>query len=157
MHDNALRVQAALKARGLSISVVELEKSTRTSRDAAEAIGTTVAQIAKSLVFEAGDRPVLVIASGTNRVSEEKLTRIFGSEIRMAGANAVKAATGFPIGGVPPIGHSSDLEILIDDDLLHFDHLWAAAGTPNAVFPISPERLVAITDGTVADIKEDER
>lgn len=157
MHDNALRVQAALKARGLSISVVELDKSTRTSHDAAEAIGTTVAQIAKSLVFEAGDRPVLVIASGTNRVSEEKLTRIFGSEVRMAGANAVKAATGFPIGGVPPIGHSSHLEILIDDDLLHFDHLWAAAGTPNAVFPISPERLVAITDGTVADIKEDER
>jgi prolyl-tRNA editing enzyme YbaK/EbsC (Cys-tRNA(Pro) deacylase) len=157
MHDNALRVQAALKARGLSITVVELEKSTRTSRDAAEAIGTTVAQIAKSLVFEAGDRPVLVIASGTNRVSEEKLTRIFGSEVRMAGASAVKAATGFSIGGVPPIGHSSDLEILIDDDLLHFDHLWAAAGTPNAVFPISPERLVAITDGTVADIKEDER
>jgi prolyl-tRNA editing enzyme YbaK/EbsC (Cys-tRNA(Pro) deacylase) len=157
MHDNALRVQAELEARGLPTTVVELERSTRTSHEAAEAIGTTVAQIAKSLVFEVGERPVLVIASGTNRVSEEKLARIFGSEVRMAGANAVKAATGFPIGGVPPIGHSSVLEILIDDDLLHFDHLWAAAGTPNAVFPISPERLVAITDGKVADIKEDKR
>lgn len=155
MHPNAERVQAELAARGATGRVVEFSASTRTSAEAAAAIGTTVAQIAKSLVFLAGGEPVLVIASGVNRVSTEKLGRLLGQPIKRADAEAVRAATGFPIGGVPPVGHAQPLRTVIDRDLLQYAEIWAAAGTPNAVFPSTPDELIRITGGQVADVREE--
>ena len=154
MHPNAQRIQDLLTALGASGSVQELAASTRTSAEAAAALGTTVAQIAKSLVFQAGDEPVLVIASGINRVSLEKLSHLVGTPVGRADAEAVKRHTGFPIGGVPPVGHASPLRILIDQDLFRYPELWAAAGTPNAVFRTSPDELARITGGEVADLRE---
>jgi prolyl-tRNA editing enzyme YbaK/EbsC (Cys-tRNA(Pro) deacylase) len=154
MHRNAVRVQEALKNLGAIGSVVELDESTRTAPEAAAAIGTTVAQIAKSMVFMAGDHPVLVITSGTNRVSTDKLGDLVGGVVSRADADAVRTHTGFPIGGVPPIGHNNDLQIFVDEDLLQFEEIWAAAGTPRAVFPTTPKELVRMTDGVVADIRD---
>jgi prolyl-tRNA editing enzyme YbaK/EbsC (Cys-tRNA(Pro) deacylase) len=155
MHPNAQRIQDLLAARGASGPVQELAVSTRTAAEAAAALGTTVAQIAKSLVFLAGDKPVLVIASGVNRVSVAKLSRLLGEPVGRADAEAVKRHTGFPIGGVAPVGHASPLRILIDRDLLQYPELWAAAGTPNAVFRTSPDELARITGGEVADLREE--
>ena len=157
MHPNAERIQAALAETGAHGRVVEFDSSTKTSVDAARAIGTTVAQIAKSLVFLAGERPVLVIASGVNRVDVDKLSSLLGAVIRRADASAVRDATGFPIGGVPPFGHTQELEVLVDEELLVHSEIWAAAGTPNAVFPTSPDELLRITGGRVADVKEEDR
>ena len=155
MHRNAQRVQETLVRLGAAGRVREFEASTRTSADAAAAIGTTVAQIAKSLVFMAGDEPVLVIASGANRVSTEKLSALTGAPVGRADGNLVKEWTGFPIGGVPPVGHDRPLKTFIDQDLLQYAEIWGAAGTPNAVFPTTPEELVRITGGTVADVREE--
>jgi prolyl-tRNA editing enzyme YbaK/EbsC (Cys-tRNA(Pro) deacylase) len=155
MHPNAERVQAELKARGADGEVVELAASTRTSQEAAAAIGTTVARIAKSLVFLAGDEPVLVIASGTNRVSLEKLGAHLGVPVARPGAETVKRLTGYPIGGVAPVGHAGPLRILIDQDLFQHEEIWAAAGTPHAVFRTTPEELARVTGGTVVDVRED--
>jgi len=155
MHPNAEAVQKALEALGVTSRVVELNESTRTSAEAASAIGTTVAQIAKSLVFYAGDEPVLVIASGPNRVSLKKVGRHLGCTLTRAGAVEVKDVTGFPIGGVPPVGHRSPLRTLMDEDLFHYDQVWAAAGTPHAVFPIRPEELARISRAEVMDLKEE--
>jgi prolyl-tRNA editing enzyme YbaK/EbsC (Cys-tRNA(Pro) deacylase) len=154
MHPNAERVQAELKARGATGDVVELTASTRTSQEAAEAIGTTVAQIAKSLVFLAGGDPVLVIASGINRVSLPKLAALLGTPAIRPDADAVKRFTGFPIGGVAPVGHATPLRVVIDRDLLQYSEIWAAAGTPNAVFRTTPEELVRITGGEVAEVRD---
>ena len=154
MHPNAERVQAELRSRGAAGEVVELAASTRTSQEAAAAIGTTVAQIAKSLVFLAGETPVLVIASGINRVSMEKLAEILGCAATRPDAETVKRLTGFPIGGVAPVGHATPMRVLIDRDLLRHEEIWAAAGTPNAVFRITPSALARITDGEVVDLKE---
>lgn len=155
MHPNAQRVQDILTALGASGPVQELVASTRTAAEAAAALGTTVAQIAKSLVFLAGSKPVIVIASGANRVSLEKLSRLFGEPVLRADAEAVKRHTGFPIGGVAPVGHAAPLHILIDRDLFRYPELWAAAGTPNAVFRTSPDELARITGGDVADVREE--
>ena len=155
MHPNAARVQAELKTRGAQGEVVELTASTRTSQEAAEAIGTTVAQIAKSLVFLAGGDPVLVIASGVNRVSLPKLAAHLGSPATRPAADAVKRLTGFPIGGVAPVGHATPLRVVIDQDLLQYAEIWAAAGTPNAVFRTTPEELVRITGGEVAEVRDE--
>jgi prolyl-tRNA editing enzyme YbaK/EbsC (Cys-tRNA(Pro) deacylase) len=151
---SAQKVQDALLALGLPGKVVEFEASTRTSAEAAAAIGTTVAQIAKSLIFRTrpGDRPILVIASGTNRVDEKKLATLVGEHVERPDAAFVRNRTGFSIGGVPPIGHPSRLATYIDRDLLSLGQLWAAAGTPNAVFPLTADELVAMTQGQVADI-----
>lgn len=154
MHLNAERVQAALAALGAHGRVVELDASTRTSAEAAAAIGTTVAQIAKSLVFLAGETPVLVIASGANRVSMDKLAGRLGAAAGRATADDVKRLTGFPIGGVPPIGHATPLRVLIDRDLFKHAKIWAAAGTPHAVFPTAPDALLRLTGGEVADLRE---
>jgi prolyl-tRNA editing enzyme YbaK/EbsC (Cys-tRNA(Pro) deacylase) len=156
MHPNAQRIQDILTALGASGPVQELAASTRTAAEAAAALGTTVAQIAKSLVFLAGGEPVLVITSGINRVSLEKLSRLLGEPALRADAEAVKRHTGFPIGGVAPVGHVSPLRILIDRDLFQYPELWAAAGTPNAVFRTSPDELERITGGEVADLREEE-
>jgi prolyl-tRNA editing enzyme YbaK/EbsC (Cys-tRNA(Pro) deacylase) len=156
MHPSAERVQAELKALGAAGEVLELAASTRTSQEAAAAIGTTVARIAKSLVFLAGDQPVLVIASGVNRVSLEKLKGALGRAAKRPDAETVKRLTGYPIGGVAPIGHATPMRVLIDRDLFQHEEIWAAAGTPKAVFRTTPEELVRITAGTVADVRQDQ-
>lgn len=155
MHPNTERVRSFLERHGSGARVVELHGSTRTAAEAADAIGTTVAQIAKSLVFLAGERPILAIASGINRVSTEKLSRLTGAGVTRADADAVRRHTGFPIGGVPPVAHQRPLDVLIDRDLFQYAEVWAAAGTPRSVFPTSPDELKAMTGGTIADIKED--
>lgn len=153
-HPNVDRVQASLRERGIEAQPVEFAESTRTSVEAAAAIGTTVAQIAKSLIFLANGAPVLVIASGANRVDTKKLAALLQAKITRADADAVRQATGFSIGGVPPTGHASPLRTIIDADLMPFDVIWAAAGTPNAVFQTTPADLQTMTEGQVADIKE---
>ena len=147
------RVQHALAAVGVEAEISEFPQGTRTAQDAARAIGTTLGQIVKSLVFMADGRPVLVLASGSNRVDLTKLARVAGaSSVDRAGADDVREATGFSIGGVPPIGHSTPLDVFVDRDLLHFDVVYAAAGTPTAIFPIAPGELVRITGGRTADL-----
>lgn len=133
----------------------EFPAATRTSAEAAAAIGCTVGQIAKSLVFRAckSDRAVLVIASGANRVDEKAVAARLGEAIGRADADFVRARTGYAIGGVPPVGHPEPLPTYIDRDLLGYDEIWAAAGTPNAVFRVRPADLVALTGGEVADIR----
>lgn len=153
-HPNIERVRERLREQGIETQPVEFAESTRTSADAAAAIGTTVAQIAKSLVFMADGQPVLVIASGANRVDTKKLAALLNARITRADADAVRQATGFPIGGVPPVAHATPLRTLIDEDLLAFTSIWAAAGTPNAVFETTPADLVKMTNGQVADLKE---
>lgn len=148
---SAQKVQAALAPFGLALEVVELPASTRTSVEAAQAIGCTVAQIAKSLVFRAEqtNRAVLVIASGANRVNEALIAEALGEPIAKADANFVREQTGFAIGGVPPVGHITRLSTYVDQDLLQYADIWAAAGTPNAVFHLTPAELVQITAGQV--------
>jgi len=139
---------------GLAAEVMEFSESTRTAAEAAAAIGTTVGQIAKSLVFMAGDEPVLVIASGANRVDLEKLHRLLCKKIIRPDAETVRRTTGFSIGGVPPVGHRKRLKTLVDEDLLNFTAVYAAAGTPNAVFAVSPRDLIRITEAEAVHIKE---
>lgn len=154
MHPNAEQVQHTLSSHGVAGRVVEFQDSTRTSAEAAQAIGTTVAQIAKSLVFVAEGRPFLVIASGANRVSIDKVALLYDTPVRRAKADEVRAATGFPIGGVPPVGHATDIDVLIDEDLFVYEEIWAAAGTPNAVFATTAAELAKMTGGRVVDVKE---
>ena len=151
---SARKVQAALAARGFTLQVVELPQSTRTSAEAAAAVGCTVGQIAKSIVFRAArsQRPVLVLTSGVNRVSESAVAVLVGEPLAKADADFVRARTGFVIGGVPPVGHAESLITFIDEDLLQFAEIWAAAGTPNAVFRLTPEELVRLTEGKVARV-----
>ncbi len=147
------RVRASLAAQGLDhLTVREFAASTATASDAAAAIGTTVGRIVKSLVFMAGEQPVLVLVSGSNRVDVEKVGRLLRKPITRPNADLVKTLTGFSIGGVPPLGHAHRLATLIDRDLLQYDKVWAAAGTPNAVFAIAPPDLVRITAGRVDDV-----
>ena len=148
---SALKVQSAL---GPTYQVLEFDASTRTAAEAAEAIGCTVAQIAKSLVFRAepSGRAVLAIASGVNRVDEAKLAALLGERIGRADADFVRAKTGFAIGGVPPIGHAEPSPTFIDESLFVFDEIWAAAGTPNAVFRLTPADLARLTGGVRASI-----
>jgi len=150
----AQQVQDALAAAGFANRVVELADSTRSSAEAAAAVGTTVAQIAKSLIFRTkpGDRPILVIASGVNRVDEAKLAALAGERIDRPDADFVRDRTGFAIGGVPPVGHPVRIRTYIDRDLLALGEIWAAAGTPNAVFRLTPDELVRMTAGEVADL-----
>jgi prolyl-tRNA editing enzyme YbaK/EbsC (Cys-tRNA(Pro) deacylase) len=147
---SARRVQAVL---GPEFQVLEFEGSTRTSQEAAAAIGCTVAEIAKSLIFRSAEgRAVLVIASGVNRVDETKVQALLGQSIGRADANFVRERTGYAIGGVPPVGHASTPIVLIDRALERFAYVWAAAGTPNAVFRIAPTDLVRLTQGRVVDV-----
>lgn len=151
---SARKVQAALAAFGLGLEVREFDASTRTAADAAKAIGCTVGQIAKSILFRGASsgRPVLVIASGTNRVNEGKVAALLGEALGKADAEFVRSQTGFVIGGVPPVGHAVRPETFIDRDLMAFAEIWAAAGTPNAVFRLEPHDLPRITGGRVAAI-----
>ncbi len=147
---SALKVQAVLGAR---FEVLEFDASTRTAADAAAAIGCTVAQIAKSLVFrrQTGS-PVLVVASGVHRVDEKGIATLVGEPVQRADAEFVREATGFSIGGVPPVGHTTPPVVLIDEGLMGFGEIWAAAGTPNAVFRLTPADLVELTGGRVAAV-----
>jgi prolyl-tRNA editing enzyme YbaK/EbsC (Cys-tRNA(Pro) deacylase) len=150
------RVQQALTDAGITARVVELPQSTRTAPAAAAAIGCKVEQIAKSLIFRCtgSDLPVLVIASGTNRVDERLVSAHLNAEIAKADAEFVRNATGFAIGGVPPLGHVAPLRTLIDEDLLKLDTIWAAAGTPHAVFSIEPQQLVQATGGQAVTVSQ---
>jgi prolyl-tRNA editing enzyme YbaK/EbsC (Cys-tRNA(Pro) deacylase) len=153
MQPAAARVQDALRAFGLGGPVIELGASARTAAEAAAACGVSVAQIVKSLVFLAGTEPILVLTSGANQVDETRLHTLTGQPIRRADADVVRAATGFAIGGVPPVGHARTLRTVIDRDLLAHDELIAAAGTPNAVFRLTPDELCRVTGGVVEDVK----
>jgi prolyl-tRNA editing enzyme YbaK/EbsC (Cys-tRNA(Pro) deacylase) len=147
------RVQEALRRVGVSAEIAEFPQGTRTAQDAARAIGTTLGQIVKSLVFIADGRPVLVLASGSNRVDLGKLARVAGAaSVDRAGADVVREATGFAIGGVPPVAHATALEVFVDRDLLQYEVVYAAAGTPTAIFPIGPGDLVRITGGRTMDL-----
>ena len=143
-----------MRALGFANQVIERGQSTRTSAEAAAAVGCTVEQIAKSIVFRAAssDRLVLVIASGVNRVDERKVAAAIGEGLRKADAQWVRDKTGFVIGGVPPVGHSEAPVCFVDADLLALEEIWAAAGTPNAVFRLTPDALVALTGGQIAQI-----
>jgi Cys-tRNA(Pro) deacylase len=152
---SAAKVQAALDALGVACRVVEMKKTTRSVKDAAAAVGCEVGQIAKSLIFRGKKthQPILVIASGPNRVNEKSIAKWLAEKLTMADADFVRAHTGFAIGGVPPVGHTRVLKTFIDEDLLKFEEIWAAAGTPNAVFKLTPADLLKITSGQVISVK----
>lgn len=152
---SARRVQDALLGLGRELRVVELPGSTRSAAEAALAIGCRVEQIAKSLVFKGSTTgsPVLIIASGVNRVNESAVAEFLGEPIERADADFVRQRTGFAIGGIPPLGHLEQLLTVIDEDLLLYDEIWAAAGTPHAVFCLTPPDLIQITGGVVARLK----
>ncbi len=154
MHKNALRVQEVLRAAGSDAHVVELPASTRTSAEAAAAIGVQVGEIAKSLVFVVDGEPVVAVLSGTDRLDLDKLRRLRGAaQVARPDADAVREATGFPIGGVSPVGHS--VPVVVDAGLAAYDVIWAAAGTPNAVYRTTFDELVAVTGGEVVDLRVD--
>jgi len=147
------RVRNALEAAGLPSRIEEFPASTRTAQEAAAAIGTSVSQIVKSLIFLSGDSPVLVLMSGGNRLDPDRLAALTGAEIRKADAQTVRATTGYAIGGIPPIGFPTGLPAYIDRDLMQYETVWAAAGTPRHVFQMTPADLVRVTTGTVAELK----
>ncbi len=155
LSSSAQRVQDAIRQLGGEHQVVELAQTTRTSKEAAQAVGCTVEQIAKSIVFRTreSDRAVLVIASGPNRVSEAIIAAEIGEAVEKPDADFVLEQTGFVIGGVPPLGHAHPLQTFIDRDLLNYSEIWAAAGTPHAVFRLTPEELLRLTGGKVIAVK----
>ena len=148
------RVRGALRDAGHDDTIVAFPASTRTAAEAAAAVGCAVAQIVKSLVFRAGERPVLVIASGANRVDTAKVSALVGTPVERPDAGWVRQVTGFAIGGVAPVGHVTPPTVLIDADLAALDPIWAAAGSPNAVFRTRFADLVALSGATVAAIAE---
>ncbi|MGE5693483.1 MAG: YbaK/EbsC family protein [Candidatus Zixiibacteriota bacterium] len=152
---SAQKVQDTLRMFGFDNEVRELPATTRSAAEAAAAIGCQVAQIAKSLVFKSktSGKAILIIASGKNRVDEKKLSGYLDEPIERADADFVRQKTGFAIGGVPPIGHSEKLETFIDEDLLQYGEIWAAAGTPNAVFRLTPADLTKMTCGKVIPVR----
>ena len=152
---SAQKVQDTLQSLGFNLQVIEFEQTTRTSVEAAQAVGCEVGQIAKSLIFKGkqSGKAILIIASGANRVDEKKIKSILGEKVEKPDADFVREQTGFVIGGVPPVGHTQKLETLIDEDLLKFDEICGAAGTPNAVFKLAPQELVKMTGGKIANIK----
>lgn len=151
---SAQRVQNALAERGFSNQVIEFSESTRTSAEAAAAVGCEVGQIAKSLIFQGATshRPILVIASGDNRVNEKAMAVHIGEKLQRPDAEFVRLHTGFAIGGVPPLGHDQPLTTYVDADLWRYESIWAAAGHPNAVFALTPDELAAMTGGAVVKV-----
>ena len=156
LSNSAQIVQDALHKKKLGLEVLELPSSARTADDAARSIGCYVAQIVKSLLFKTKEKnlPILILASGINRVNEKAIEQRMGEKIVKADADYTREITGFAIGGIPPIGHKQKINpIFIDEDLLRHETLWAAAGTPNAVFRLYSSDLAAITEGEVISIK----
>jgi prolyl-tRNA editing enzyme YbaK/EbsC (Cys-tRNA(Pro) deacylase) len=147
-----VRVVEALAGLGITAQVTEFPQSTRTAEEAAAAVGAEVGQIVKSLVFMAGEQPILALVSGANRVDTGKLAALAAAPIRRASAELVREATGYSIGGVPPVGHATSLPSYLDRDLMRYEIVWAAAGTPNAVFPVAPAELARVTGAPVVDL-----
>jgi len=147
------RFEAWIASSNIGVNVKEFPQGTRTAGDAARAVGCEVAQIVKSLVFIAGGRPVVALVSGANRLDEGRLGQVAGIPVLKAAAGAVRAATGYAIGGVPPFGHATDVPVFMDRDLLDHAVVWAAAGRPDSVFEITPERLCELSGATVVDLK----
>ncbi len=157
MHPSAQKVADAARELGLDIEIVEFAQTTRSAQEAADAIGCRVAQIVKSLCFVVNGRPLIALVSGSNQLDERKLAALEGvgrKKVKRADADTVKSVTGFSIGGVPPFGHTSDLPVYVDEDLLQFDVVWAAAGTPFAVFVIAPGELVKACGGTAVSLRK---
>ncbi len=157
MHPSAQKVADAAQELGLAIEIKEFPQTTRSAQEAADAIGCELAQIVKSLCFTVNERPIMALVSGSNQLDERKLAALCGvgrKQVQRASADAVKAATGFSIGGVPPFGHLTPMTIFVDEDLYQFETVWAAAGTPFAVFAIAPEELVRGCGGTAVDLKK---
>lgn len=154
-HPSALRTQQLLHEAGIAVTVVEFEQPTRTSAEAAAAIGCSVAEIAKSIVFRGAEsgRAIVVVASGDNRVSEEKVAARVGEPLKRADADFVRSATGYAIGGVAPLGHAQPVRLLLDADLQRFTTVWAAAGTPFSVFPLAPAQLASLCGVPWSDIR----
>ncbi len=147
------RFASAAAALGLSLEIHRFPQGTRTAVDAARAVGCELGQIVKSLVFVADGEPFLALTSGSNRADPERLAAALGArDVRPASAEEARAATGYAIGGTPPFGHPAPLRVLVDRDLLGHDVVWAAAGTPDSVFPIPPQDLVRVSRGEPADL-----
>ena len=152
---SAQKVQDALHALGFDLTVIEHAESTRTAQEAAERVGVTLGQIVKSLIFKGkgSGKPILVLPSGANRVDEKRIKDYAGEKIERADADFVREATGYAIGGVPPIAHVKHMETYLDEDLLQYDVIWAAAGTPKAVFELTPGDLQKMTGGKIVQVK----
>ena len=152
---SAQKVQDVLIERGFNCSVIEYAESTRTAQEAAERAGCTLGQITKSLIFKGKttNKPILVLTSGANRVDEKRISEYAGEPIGRADADFVRAVTGFAIGGVPPLGHTQKMETYLDEDLMQYETIWGAAGTPNAIFELTPSDLQKMTDGKVVRVK----
>jgi len=155
LKESAQKVQEILIEKGYDNRVVELPSSTRTAQEAADSIGCDIAQIAKSIVFrlKESDEPLLVVASGVNRINDKRVGKELGEKLGKADADFVRERTGFAIGGVPPLGHIAPIKTLIDEGLLQYEEIWAAAGHAMAVFPLTPEQLVEMTGGEVLQVK----
>ena len=154
LHPNTLRVIEAAREAGLEITTRRFPEGTKTAADAAAAIGVVVGQIVKSLVFGVDNEIVMALVSGSNQLDEKKLAAAAGgSKCSRVDADAVRAATGYPIGGVPPFGHSTQLRVFVDPDLLQYDEVWAAAGTWNDNFGANPNDIVRVAGGVVTDLK----
>ncbi|MDA2964499.1 MAG: YbaK/EbsC family protein [Actinomycetota bacterium] len=154
LHPNTLRVIAAARGAGLEITTRRFPEGTKTAADAAAAIGVVVGQIVKSLVFGVDNEIVMALVSGSNQLDEKKLAAAAGgSKCSRVDADAVRAATGYPIGGVPPFGHTTQLRVFVDPDLLQYDEVWAAAGTWNDNFGANPNDIVRVAGGVVTDLK----
>lgn len=155
LKNSSQRVQDILQGHKLELRVIEFSELTRTSQEAAKTIGCEVGQIAKTLIFrgKTTGKPICIIASGKNRVNEKKIVQHIGEEIEKPDAEYVEKHTSFVIGGVPPIGYHFDIKPLIDEDLMAYKEIWAAAGTPHSVFRLTPNDLQLMTQGIVANIK----
>jgi len=152
---SAQKIQDQLKSLGYDYAVIEHAESTRTAQEAADRAGCELGQIVKSLIFKGKDsgKPILVLTSGANRVDEKRISEYAGEAIGRADADFVRNVTGFAIGGVPPVGHIQNLETYIDEDFLHYPTIWAAAGTPNAIFELNAGDLQKMTGGNVVRVK----
>ena len=154
IHPNVVRVMEAARERGLEITTKRFPEGTKTAADAAAAIGVSVGQIVKSLVFGVDTEIVMALVSGSNQLDEKKLALAAGgAKCSRVDADAVRAATGYPIGGVPPFGHATQLRVFVDPDLLQYDEVWAAAGTWNDNFGANPNDIVRVAGGVVTDLK----
>jgi Cys-tRNA(Pro) deacylase len=154
IHPNVLRVMEAARERGLEITTKRFPEGTKTAADAAAAIGVSVGQIVKSLVFGVDSEIVMALVSGSNQLDEKKLAAAAGgAKCSRVDADAVRDATGYPIGGVPPFGHATQLRVFVDPDLLQYDEVWAAAGTWNDNFGASPNDIVRVAGGVVTNLK----
>ena len=152
---SAQKVQNTLRDLGFELTVIEHAESTRTAQEAADRVGVKLGQIVKSLIFKGkkSGKPILVLTSGANRVGEKRIKAYAGEKIGRAKPDFVREVTGYAIGGVPPIAHLQQIETYLDEDLMQYDVIWAAAGTPNAVFELTPDDLAKMTEGKVVNIK----